>query len=219
MNPTPDTTAAILYCRVSTEEQGREGASLPAQEATLREVAKRKGLDPIVITDVASGKSLKRPGITRALDMLAKGEAGYLLALRTDRLSRDVHDLSGLAKRAERERWAIILSDMDIDTSTPMGDFTLGMSVQVAQLERKMIGQRTREGMAQRKAETGKHMGRRRETDSAIVRRIREARDAGLSYAKIAAALTDEEVPTTRGGTKWYASTVRSIDKSLEPID
>lgn len=209
-----DSRTAIIYTRVSTDEQGTQGASLAAQETTLRRAAEARGLDVVVIQDTASGKTLKRPGMGRALDMLAAGEAGYLLALRIDRISRSVLDFAGLMGTAHRQGWAIVLPDMDLDTSTPQGELMAHVTVSMAQYERRLIGERTREGMAQRKAE-GAHLGRRRELPDNVVRRIHDERGRGRSLAAIARTLNDDGVPTAHGGAKWHASTVRSVLNSV----
>lgn len=216
MTPTPHTTTAVLYCRVSTEEQGTSGASLDAQETTLRAEAARRGITDVhVIRDVASGKTMRgRPGLDQARAMLKRRDAGYLFALRLDRISRDVHDFTGLMKDADRQRWAIVLTDMDIDASTPSGEFMLNIHVAAAQNERRLIGERTREGMAQRKRE-GVHVGRRRALPDDVARRIYQMKDDGMTVAAIARTLTDEAIPTATGKTKWYSSTVNRVLDSV----
>lgn len=216
MTPTPNSTAAVLYCRVSTEEQGATGASLDAQETTLRAEAARRGITDVhVIRDVASGKTMNgRPGLDTARHMLKTRQAGYLFALRLDRISRDVHDFTGLMKDAARQRWAIVLTDMDIDASTPSGEFMLNIHVAAAQNERRLIGERTREGMAQRKRE-GVHIGRKRALSDDVARRIFDMRDEGQTVAAIARTLTEEKIPTATGKTKWYSSTVNRVLDSV----
>lgn len=216
MTPTPTSSTAVLYCRVSTEEQGTKGASLDAQETTLRAEAARRGItDVVVIRDVASGKTMKnRPGLDEARTMLKTKRAGYLFALRLDRISRDVHDFTGLMKDADHQRWAIVLTDMDIDASTPSGEFMLNIHVAAAQNERRLIGERTREGMAQRKSE-GVHVGRKRSLPEDTARRIFQMKDDGRTVAAIARTLTEEQVPTATGKTTWYSSTVNRVLASV----
>jgi DNA invertase Pin-like site-specific DNA recombinase len=62
-----------------------------------------------------SGKSLRRPGIERALDMLASGQADVLLVSKLDRLTRSLYDLAGLMERARREHWALVALDLAVD--------------------------------------------------------------------------------------------------------
>ena len=93
-------TRLIAYTRVSTEEQASEGHSLKEQEATLRAAIERSGDDLVaVIADAGfSGKDLRRPGITRALRMIADGKADGLVCTKLDRLTRSVRDLIDLVE-------------------------------------------------------------------------------------------------------------------------
>ena len=79
-----------------------------------------------------------------------------------------------------------------------------------AQMERERIGERTREGMAKIKAETGKHMGRPVTLAPATDARIRELHGAGLSFKAIADRLTADTIPTAQGG-RWWPATIRGV--------
>lgn len=204
---------AIVYARVSTEEQAQHGASLASQIAVLSEEAERRGWAVQVIQERASGKNLRRPGIARALEMLKAGEARYLMAVRIDRLSRNVADFAGLMESARKQGWALVMPEMEIDTSTSQGEFMANVQVSVAQYERRLIGDRTRAGMAQRRTE-GQHMGRRRELPEDLVHRIKGLHEAGHSLRAIGAILESEGVPTARGGKTWHASTIRAVLES-----
>lgn len=209
---TERTTKALLYVRVSTEEQADKGASLEAQERALMvEAVRRGGYDFEVVRE--EGKSAKsiagRDKLVEALDLLDKHKADVLMAVRMDRLSRDVGDVAALMRRSKRKGWGIILSGEKIDT-TPDGEFRTHLDAALAQRERGMIGLRTREGMAQRKAE-GKHMGRSVAADFLpTYRRVLDMHAAGESLNAIARTLNDEGVTTARSKT-WHASTVRAI--------
>jgi DNA invertase Pin-like site-specific DNA recombinase len=79
-----------------------------------------------------------------------------------------------------------------------------------AQFERRLIGQRTREALAQKKAQ-GVQLGRPRELPAKVRSRIRRRRKAGKSLAAIAEELNRDGVPTAHGGARWYPSTVRAV--------
>ena len=79
-----------------------------------------------------------------------------------------------------------------------------------AQWERRIIGQRTRDALAAKKA-AGVRLGRPPAIPEHVVRRIVADREEGLSLGTIAEALTAEGVPTAQGGVRWYASTVRAV--------
>ncbi len=204
-------TKALLYVRVSTEEQADKGASLEAQEQALMVEAVRRGYDfEVVREEGKSAKSIQgRDKLVEALDLLDKHKADVLMAVRMDRLSRDVGDVAALMRRSKRKGWGIILSGEHIDT-TPDGEFRTHLDAALAQRERGMIGLRTREGMAQRKAE-GQHMGRSVAADFLpTYRRVLAMHAAGEGLNAIARTLNEEGVTTARGKT-WHASTVRAI--------
>lgn len=212
MSPVSErTTKALLYVRVSTEEQADKGASLEAQEQALMVEAVRRGYDfEVVREEGKSAKSIQgRDKLVEALDLLDKHKADVLMAVRMDRLSRDVGDVAALMRHSKRKGWGIILSGERIDT-TPDGEFRTHLDAALAQRERGMIGLRTREGMAQRKAE-GQHMGRSVAPEFLpTYRRVLALHSEGESLNAIARLLNNEGVPTSKGG-KWYPSTVRAI--------
>src|ERR1700680_1639574 len=84
------------YVRVSPVGQGSSGAGLEAQRAAIQSECKRRGWQLLAIfEDVASGKSLVRPGLVQAQAAIADGQAVALVVSKLDRLSRSVHDFSG----------------------------------------------------------------------------------------------------------------------------
>lgn len=210
---------ALAYVRVSTAVQVAEGASLDAQRVTLTAEAQHRGWDVEIVADEGlSGKNVnQRPGLMAALDRLDRGEADALLSTRLDRVTRSVLDFASIQARAKRHHWRITLLSPNLDTEDPAGKFAVHVIAAAAEFERDLISARTREGMAQRRAE-GVHVGRPRELPAEVLDRITTDRAAGLSYGRIADALTDEGVSTAHGGARWYASTVRAVLQSLTPV-
>jgi DNA invertase Pin-like site-specific DNA recombinase len=84
------------------------------------------------------------------------------------------------------------------------------MLVTFAQFERRLIGQRTREALAAKRA-SGVRLGRPVSLSPAVSKRIASEREAGLSLAAIADALNEGGVPTAQGGRQWWPSTVRAV--------
>lgn len=203
---------ALLYVRVSSAVQVEEGASLDAQEATLREEARKRGWAVEVIRE--EGKSAKnihgREKLTEALKRLDRGEAQYLLSVRLDRVSRSVADFASLIDRARKHSWGIVLLSPNLDLSDPSGEFVANVLASAAQYERRLISVRTKEGMAQRKAE-GVKFGR--EVSPEFLRTYKlvlDMHESGKSMNAIARTLNDEGVPTAKGG-KFYASTIKAM--------
>lgn len=199
----------IGYIRVSTSKQdiGPE-----VQLAALQAEANRQGWDlTIYREEAASGKSLKnRPVLASALADLKAGAYEALAVSKLDRLSRSVADFAGMLETSSRQRWALICLDLGIDTSTITGAAMAQVTCTFAEMERKKIAERTRDGMAKIKATTGKHMGRRSALPDTTVRQIVSERANGASLAGIARSLNEAAVPTAAGG-KWYASTVKQV--------
>jgi DNA invertase Pin-like site-specific DNA recombinase len=192
--------------------QAEHGASLDAQEATLRGEADRRGWDVEIIRE--EGKSAatvtKRPKLLAALARLDRGEADVLLAVRLDRVSRSVVDFAAMMQRAERRGWALTFTATAIDTTDASGRFSAHVMIAAAEFERALISARTREGMAQRKSE-GATFGREVAADFLpTYRRVLAMHAEGKSLNGIARALNSEGTPTAKGGT-WHASTIRAI--------
>ena len=91
---------AIIYTRVSTEEQKNKGTSLERQLDDCRAYSTRHGMEIVSeITDDFSGGTLERPGFLQLRALLADGSANSVIVFRQDRLSRDSADYMYLRKQ------------------------------------------------------------------------------------------------------------------------
>src|SRR5262249_49565525 len=133
-----------------------------------------------------------------------------LMVAKLDRLTRSVHDATGLMLRAERAGWGVVALDVAVDTTTPQGAAMAQVLAVFAELERRLIGQRTRDALARRRAQ-GVRLGRPPQLPTSVVRRIIRARNRGESWSGIARNLDADRVPTAQGGLRWYPATVRSV--------
>jgi DNA invertase Pin-like site-specific DNA recombinase len=205
---TPEALAVVGYIRVSTLKQD---VSPEVQQSALVAEAARHGWELTIYREsAASAKSLKnRPVLAEALAELKAGRFDALAVSKLDRLSRSVADFAAMLETANRQRWALICLDLGIDTSTITGAAMAQVTCTFAEMERKKIAERTSAAM-QQKAAAGQHMGRRSVLGTETVKRIVSDRRAGMSLARIAAALNEEGVQTATGKT-WHASTVRQI--------
>jgi DNA invertase Pin-like site-specific DNA recombinase len=205
----------VGYVRVSTAEQSENGGSLDAQEAAIRSECERRGWVLLRIErDVQSGKSLnRRPGLERALRACRSGEAAGIVTAKLDRLSRSVIDFAKLLEEARKLGFNIVALDLGLDLSTPQGELVANVIASVAQWERRIIGQRTAEGLAAKRAQ-GVKLGRPRALPESVRRRIKRMHERGMSMSAIADKLTADGVATAHGGKRWYASTVRSVLKA-----
>ena len=206
---------AVGYARVSTTEQYVSGAGLEDQRQLIAAECERRAwrlLRTYEDANGASGRNLRRPALTEALTELSEGRASVLVASKLDRLSRSVLDFASLMAQAESEHWSIVVLDVNVDTSTPSGSLMANVVAAFAEYERRLISQRTKAGLAVKKAE-GVVIGRPRTVPDEVRTHIASLRAQGLSYPAVANALNDEGVPTGQGGVRWYASTVRAVLK------
>ena len=206
------TVGVIGYCRVSTAEQADSGLGLDAQRSAIEAECARRGLPLVVIlTDAGlSAKTLDRPALADALARLEVGEATVLMVSKLDRLTRSVHDATGLMLRADRGGWGLVALDVAVDTTTPAGAAMAQVLAVFAELERRLIGQRTRDALAVRKAQ-GVRLGRPPNLPAEVVAGIVTAHNAGASWSAIGRSLDADGVPTAQGGARWYPATVRAV--------
>lgn len=122
-NKVGEKCGVVGYLRVSTEEQADSGAGLAAQEAAIRAECERREIPLLTLhTDAGvSGKSLVRPALTAALADLDAGHGDVLMVAKLDRLTRSVHDATGLMQRSENSGWGLVALDAPVDTTTPAG--------------------------------------------------------------------------------------------------
>jgi len=206
------TVGVLGYLRVSTAEQADSGLGLDAQRSAIEAECARRDLPLLaVLTDAGlSAKTLDRPALAEALTRLDGGEATVLMVSKLDRLTRSVHDATGLMLRADRAGWGLVALDVAVDTTTPQGAAMAQVLAVFAELERRLIGQRTRDAMAVRKAQ-GVRLGRPPVLPAEVVSRIVSARELGESWSAIGRALDTDGVPTAQGGARWYPATVRAV--------
>ena len=213
----------ISYYRVSTDDQGEHGMGMAAQEDAISSACQQHKWEVVnTFHDVKSGGSMRRPGLAQALSAMAAGEADILVGAKLDRISRSVVDFGNLIETAQKQGWSLVVLDLGLDMSTPVGEFVANMMANVAQFERRRIGERTRDAMAQ--IPRGPHTvtlkngdrvvrqapGRAREISADVEKIVKYHRDNGMSLRTIAAVLDDMGQPTPSGG-KWQVSTIQRI--------
>ena len=219
---------AILYARVSTDEQARSGYSLAQQMEALREHAACEGYEVMKeITDPGqSGASLERPGMDRVRDLVAAGGISVVLAQDRDRFAREPA-YHYLLRREFEEYGCKIRALNDRGDDSPEGELTDGILDQLAKYERAKIAERSRRGKL-RKAREGKVIATRaprygfrinasrdgyevNEEEMAVIRRVfRMAGVEGMSLRSIAMTFGREGIPTPKGAKRWDRSFLRN---------
>lgn len=151
-----------------------------------------------------------RPGLLRALEACKSGLVDGLVVAKLDRLSRSVQQAAALLAEAEREWWAIVALDLGVDLSTPSGEVMAHVLAAIAQFERRLIGQRTKDALAVKKAQ-GVQLGRPHVLPTDVAARISKKRKAGRSLQAIADSFNHDCAPTAHGGSQWWPSTVAKV--------
>jgi DNA invertase Pin-like site-specific DNA recombinase len=215
----------VVYLRVSTEEQGKSGLGLEAQQRDIEIFLSNYSDIPFEVlgtfTDVLSGKNADRPELAKAI-ALAKQTGAELLVAKLDRLSRNVAFIANLL---EDKKLTFRVASM------PHADkFQLHIYAALAEQEREFISLRTKAALQAAKDRGTKLGGLRAGTEqrNAASKAIADnyaqrvsslvvpLRDAGASLRAIADALNNAKVPTSRGGI-WGPSQVKyTLDRLVD---
>lgn len=179
------TERTALYLRVSTAEQTTEN-----QRLELVKLAELRGWQ---VTEVyedagisgAKGRD-KRPELDRLLKDAAKRKFDRVLVWSVDRLGRSTAQVAVTMEELRSSRVNLFCYRESMDSSTAHGQAMLEMAAVFAKLERAMIQERVKAGLARAKAE-GKTLGRPRVVDDAVRSAVLTGKSAGLSVRKIAA--------------------------------
>ena len=127
---------AIIYLRVSTDAQVREGTSLETQERECIDYAQAKGWTVTgIFRDVASGASLDRPGIEQARRAVRDGACEVLIAYAVDRLAREANHLGMLLDEAEQADVRLEFVTEDFDQTATVQSI-LAARVLIAEIEK-----------------------------------------------------------------------------------
>lgn len=214
----------VAYLRVSTARQGRSALGLEAQREALARFAQAEGYEIVSErVEIETGKGAdaldRRPQLAAALSEARRHRCPVAVA-KLDRLSRDVHFISGLM--AHRVPFLVAELGSDVDP------FILHLFAALAEKERAMIAVRTRDALARAKAR-GVKLGNRTNLAQArkkavaaietnadrfaanVIPIIREVQRAGAKTLRdIADALNARGIGTARGG-RWHAMSVRNV--------
>jgi site-specific DNA recombinase len=219
---------AVGYVRVSTDQQADGGESLRLQETKIRAMAEVQGaeLSEVVVDAGESAKSLRRPGMSRLLSLVASGSVDAVIVLKLDRLTRSVRDLADLLDTFDRKGVSLVAVSESLDTGTAAGRLVLNIMASVGQWEREAIGERTREALASMKAR-GLRVGNvafgftlaadgvslvECPEEQRVIEIVVELRQDGRSLRAIADELNRQGY-STRRGSAWLHQYVAAIAK------
>jgi DNA invertase Pin-like site-specific DNA recombinase len=223
---------AVAYIRVSTKQQGKSGLGLEAQQAAIAAFAAREGIEVARwFSEAETGKGAdaqaRRPVLADAL-RTARILHGPVLVSKLDRLSRDVHFISGLMA----EKVEFIVTELGRQDDP----FVLHLYAALAQKERLLISERTKAGLAAAKARgvklgnpklrrDGKKYAALGGAASAVAAHSRAAdlkplyeaakAEGAATYQEIADYLNNMHITTLRG-KRWYPASVQRLEGLLE---
>ena len=217
-------TRCVIYCRVSTDAQERDGTSLDTQERACVEFAAANGWTVTAThRDTTSGFTLERAGLTSIRSLAAQGHVDVVLSYALDRLSRKQTHVAILVEEMEERGVHLdFVTEKFEDTAT--GQLLRSVKAFAAEFEREKIAERTMRGKAERARSgrlpqaTGRGMfgyiydpgsGKRRinPDQGSVVCRLFEDFAYGASIVGLTNALNDEYIPTMHGKA-WTAATI-----------
>lgn len=217
----------VGYARVSSKSQA-DNTSLAEQERQVREYCAAMGYELVgFFKDVFSGKTNQRDGLEDALEMV--GGCDGLIAAKLDRVGRNAVNLLNLDERLRSAGKRLILTTLNIDTSSAMGRAMFGMVSVMAQLDCETVNERFQSGRDAIRRENGnlggqpqfgkKASDKKREKyidnpeELKIVELIKRHRRSGKSQNAIAKWLNANGYKT-RHGKLWTNVQVGNILKS-----
>ena len=206
---------AGLYIRVSTEDQAREGFSLPEQEKRLRAMCEYKGYEIYKLykdAGISAKTGNTRPAFEELLQDIRNKKCNTIVVLKLDRLTRSVFDLEGIMNFLEENNAYLDCANEEINTTNSSGKMVARLLTTVSQNEIERTSERTKfglsgaikEGHIPARAPLGyKYIDKKLVPDSLtkdIVIRIYNLYFEGKSYYNIATIFNEEQV---LGKTNW----------------
>lgn len=171
----------VAYCRVSTALQG---SGLEAQVRQVRVYCEQMGINDVeIFTDEnQSGAKQNRPALDRMMTAVKNNEVEQVIVPAFSRLARSTTHLLKALDEFKSNNCSFISLSERLDTSTAAGKMAFTVLAAVSQLERELIIERVKVGLANARAK-GKLIGRKKMRNSDMIRALRKK---GLTYRSIA---------------------------------
>jgi len=220
---------AVGYIRVSTEDQAKEGISLDHQRAKIRAYCELKDmeLDSIIEDAGISAKNLNRPGAQKVIHLAKKKRVDAVVVYKLDRMFRSTID--ALETTQQFDKWGVSFHSIQetLDTKSAMGRFFFTLTAGLAEMERGIIGERTRAAL-RHKRERGEKTGGdvpfgydvtgdghlvENLAEQKVIHLIRKLKLKGYSLRSICKELEEMGYTTKTGRTSWNPKTISVILK------
>ena len=219
--------AAVGYVRVSTEDQAKEGVSLDNQKSKIMAYCQLKDLElREVIEDAGiSAKNLRREGVQKVLRLARRKEIDAVVVYKLDRIFRSTVDALETTKAFDK--WGVSFHSIEetLDTRSAMGRFFFTLTAALAEMERRLIGERTKAALAHKRSKNEKTGGdvpfgydltpagilTENENEQRIIKTMCRLNKDGYSLRKICRELEKAGHLTKRGNPIWRPSTISKI--------
>lgn len=218
---------AIGYVRVSTEDQAEQGVSLDSQRAKIKAYCGLKDLELVEIVEDAgiSAKNLNRPGAQKVLEMAQRKEVDAVVVYKLDRMFRSTIDALETTRSFDESGISFHSIEETLNTKNAVGAFFFTLLAALAEMERRLIGERTQVALRHKKAK-GERVGHipfgfqlgadgrvlvEDTVERSILGVIHVLRDRGLSLRQIASALNEKGI--LNRGSKWNHMSVKRVAK------
>jgi DNA invertase Pin-like site-specific DNA recombinase len=180
MTNTTKVKRTYLYARVSS---GHQSTGLESQVRAMREYCERQGIvDFVIFSDEnQSGAKSSRPALDSMMNSIREGECAKVIVYSFSRYARSVGHLLKALEEFRKLDVDFVSVTEQIDTNSTMGRAFFGLIAVMAQLERELIIERVRNGLANAKAK-GVRLGREKKRDSHLIRSLRLS---GLTYRDV----------------------------------
>jgi DNA invertase Pin-like site-specific DNA recombinase len=215
---------AAIYARVSTEDQAKEGFSIPAQLKRLNAYCKARNWQNVsqYVDEGFSGRDVKRPAYQRMMD--EKDKWDVLVVLKMDRIHRNSRNFAQMMDSLNA--WGKEFNSMQeaFDTTTAIGRFVMDTIQRIAQLESEQIGERVKVGMTQKAKKGAGYLGFGQpfgylyqdrslsviESEAEVVQTIHSLYLGGLSIQDIVNHLDANNVKSKKGSV-WSKEAVSNV--------
>jgi len=215
---------AALYARVSTEDQAKEGFSIPAQLKRLNAYCKARNWQAITqyVDEGFSGRDVRRPAYQQM--MQEKDKWDVLIVLKMDRIHRNSRNFAQMMDSLNAWKKEFNSMQEAFDTTTAIGRFVMDTIQRIAQLESEQIGERVKVGMLQKAKKGSGYLGFGQpfgylyqdrtlsviESEAEVVQTIHSLYLSGLSMQDIANHLDANNV-NSKKGTGWSKEAISNI--------
>lgn len=177
---TTKTKRTAAYARVST---GNQGSGLEAQVRALRNYCSQKGIEDFLLfqDENQSGIKSSRPALDKMMKAVRNKEIDRVVVYSFSRYARSTSHLLSALEEFKKLGVEFVSISENIETNSPLGVAIFAILGAVAQLERDILIERVKNGLANAKAK-GVTLGRKKSRDSALIRQLYLS---GVTYREI----------------------------------